>query len=120
MNEASQRDEDIGTNDRPIENDDEGLGAALKANDSIQRDYRCQRKIFMWSIPLLSATFLIGSPVIGSTKERSFEECQTLAVSRGFQIRTAHAYRYERLKNSGEKTHPTGFMAQCMAGMPMR
>jgi len=28
MNEASQRDEDIGTNDRPIENDDEGLGAA--------------------------------------------------------------------------------------------
>ena len=50
---------------------------------------------------------------------RSFEQCQSIAVSRGIPIRKAHPDRYVMLKGFGQKTKPKGFMARCMAGEPI-
>jgi hypothetical protein len=50
---------------------------------------------------------------------RSFEQCQSIAVSRGIPIRKAHPDRYVMLKGFEHKTKPKGFMARCMAGEPV-
>jgi hypothetical protein len=50
--------------------------------------------------------------------KKSYQECRDLAVSRGIARPGADAgQRYQRLKAAGATTHPTGFIARCMAGI---
>lgn len=50
--------------------------------------------------------------------KKSYQECHDLAVSRGLARPSQDAgQRYQRLKAAGSTTHPTGFIARCMAGI---
>jgi hypothetical protein len=71
-------------------------------------------KSFLCIVLLIAAGVLAAAPA--SARERSFEQCQSIAISRGIPIRKAHPDRYRMLKGFGAKTNPTGFMARCMAG----
>lgn len=49
---------------------------------------------------------------------RSYDECRQLGIARGLSKPSVLAGdRYNRLKVAGQKTHPTGFIARCMAGL---
>jgi hypothetical protein len=50
--------------------------------------------------------------------ERSFEECQALAISRGVPSRYTNKVesRYLRYKAAGTAIHPKGLIARCMSG----
>jgi len=65
----------------------------------------------LFALPLFSTTGFAGD-------KKSWQECHELAVSRGL-VRTSSdaGQRYQRLKVSGHTTHPTGFIARCMAGI---
>jgi hypothetical protein len=58
----------------------------------------------------------LAFPTASSAANKTFEECQQIAISRGIPIKRAHPDRYKMLKGFGEKTKPTGFMTRCMAG----
>jgi hypothetical protein len=59
-----------------------------------------------------------AATVAAGGKGRSYDECRQLAVSRGLARPSMDSgQRYERLKTAGAKTHPTGFIARCMAGL---
>ena len=62
-------------------------------------------------------SFVMSVPAVGYAKERTYDECQQLAISRGIPIKRTHPDRYTMLKGMGEKTNPKGFMARCMAGL---
>jgi hypothetical protein len=50
--------------------------------------------------------------------ERSFEECQALAISRGVPSRYTHKVEshYLQYKAAGTALHPKGLIARCMSG----
>jgi hypothetical protein len=63
------------------------------------------------ALPLFSATGFAGD-------KKSWQECHDLAVSRGLARTSPGAgQRYQTLKTAGHTTHPTGFIARCMAGI---
>jgi hypothetical protein len=62
-------------------------------------------------------SFVLTAPAAGYANERTYDECQQLAISRGIPIKRTHPNRYVMLKGWGEKTNPKGFMARCMAGL---
>jgi hypothetical protein len=78
----------------------------------------------MWSPPMTKALVIFGLSIAvafpaataATSNNRTFEECQQIAVSRGIPIKRAHPDRYVMLKGIGEKTDPKGFMARCMSG----
>jgi hypothetical protein len=58
----------------------------------------------------------------GTKRERSFEECRDLAVSRGVPIRKSgdvYQREYMQRKAAGLKTTPKGLIVRCMAGEPI-
>jgi hypothetical protein len=56
--------------------------------------------------------------VVAAQKQaRSYDECRQLAISRGWKPRQNASARYLRRKAAGLETHPTGFMARCLAGI---
>jgi hypothetical protein len=50
--------------------------------------------------------------------ERSFEECQAIAISHGVAPRYTNKVegRYLRYKAAGTALHPKGLIARCMSG----
>jgi hypothetical protein len=65
----------------------------------------------LFALPLFSATGFAGG-------KKSYQECHDLAVSRGLARPSQNAgQRYLRLRAAGMPTHPTGFIARCMAGI---
>jgi hypothetical protein len=65
----------------------------------------------LFALPLFSTTGL-------AVEKKSYQECHELAVSRGLVRQSPVAgQRYERLKVTGHITHPTGFIARCMAAI---
>jgi len=69
---------------------------------------------------LICAT-LVTLPPISTTgfagDKKSWQECHDLAVSRGLHPRKDAGKKYEKLEAAGHTTHPTGFIARCMAGV---
>jgi hypothetical protein len=65
----------------------------------------------LFALLLFSITSFAGS-------KRTYQECRDLAVSRGLARPSLNAsQRYQRLTAAGSTTHPTGFIARCMAGI---
>ena len=64
----------------------------------------------LFALPLFSTTGFAGD-------KKSWQECHDLAVSRGLHPRADAGRKYQRLTAAGHATHPTGFIARCMAGM---
>jgi hypothetical protein len=62
------------------------------------------------ALPLFATTGFAGD-------KKSWQECHDLAVSRGLRPRKDAGKKYERLEAAGHTTHPTGFIARCMAGV---
>jgi hypothetical protein len=63
------------------------------------------------ALPLFAATGFAGD-------KKSWQECHDLAVARGLARTSSNAgQRYQTLKAAGHTTHPTGFIARCMAGI---
>ena len=67
--------------------------------------------VTLFALPLFSTTAFAGD-------KKSYQECRDLAVSRGIARPSQDAgQRYQRLKVASHTTHPTGFIARCMAGI---
>lgn len=67
----------------------------------------------------LSILFSVGIYAADTAvAERSFEECQALAITRGVPSRYTNKVesRYLRYKAAGTALHPKGLMARCMSG----
>ena len=66
-----------------------------------------------------AACFIAATVVVAAQKQgRSYEECRQLAISRGdARPSIKAAARYRMRKAAGLTTHPTGFIARCMAGI---
>jgi len=67
-----------------------------------------------------AACFFAASTVVLVAQKhvRSYDECRQLAIAHGIARPSANAgARYQRLNAAGQKTHPTGFIARCMAGI---
>jgi hypothetical protein len=63
---------------------------------------------------LVAATVVVAAQKQG----RSYDECRQQAISRGdARPSIKAAARYRMRKAAGLTTHPTGFIARCMAGV---
>ena len=62
---------------------------------------------------------IFAFPVMcAARKGRSYQGCRELAISRGLVMPSKDANsRHERRQAAGLTTHPTGFVARCMAGI---
>ena len=71
--------------------------------------------VMFGSVVCLVATTVV---VAAQKQARSYDECRQVANSRGISRPSVNAgARYQRLKAAGQKAHPTGFIARCMAGL---
>jgi hypothetical protein len=67
------------------------------------------------AVCLLAVATTVGA---AQKQARSYDECRQLAISRGWARPGLNASaRYQRRKAAGLTTHPTGFIARCMAGI---
>jgi hypothetical protein len=74
----------------------------------------------MRHLPISLAILMSGylSTVDCAIAERSFEECQAIAISHGVPARYTNKVntRYLRYKAAGTALHPKGQIARCMSG----
>jgi hypothetical protein len=71
--------------------------------------------ITLGSVACLVATTVV---VAAQMQGRSYDECRQLAISRGdARPSIKAASRYRMRKSAGLTTHPTGYIARCMAGI---
>jgi hypothetical protein len=72
--------------------------------------------LLLLSLMVLSGLFAADC----KAAERSFEECQALALAHGVAPRYASSRKidgkYLRYKAAGTALHPQGLMARCMSG----
>jgi hypothetical protein len=71
-------------------------------------------------VTLGSLACLVATTVVVAAQKsgRSYDECRQLAISRGdARPSIKAAARYRMRKAAGLTTHPTSFIARCMAGI---
>jgi hypothetical protein len=76
------------------------------------------RKSNLEKLGAAACLLVVTTGTVMAESHRSYDECHQLAVARGLSKPSlAAGDRYNRLKAAGQKTHPQGFIARCMAGI---